>query len=182
MRPAGWSHANELWKYFACIAVSFSLTSTPSFVICISLPRHCEQFLKRNLCIDSALPLLAIPSSLCGHGISFSYSLQEMQNFTLPSDLPMTSRMMSKGIVCTTESDLKSMQLTFPELDGEESSERPTPSDKKNSPDQTKMPPLPPLIKHSRSRLSQIKKSKSCHLPSVPTVVASSSSLKWGKY
>ncbi|XP_060108073.1 uncharacterized protein LOC132581052 [Heteronotia binoei] len=105
----------------------------------------------------------------------------EMQNFTLPSDLPMTSRMLSKGIVCTTESDLKSLQLTFPELDGEESAEHPTPGDKKNSPEQTKMPPLPPLIKPSRSRLSQIKTVKSCHLPSVPTVVASSS-LKWGKY
>lgn len=107
----------------------------------------------------------------------------EMLNFTLPSDLPMTSRMKSKGIVCTTESDLKSLQLTFPELDeeGHFCAEGRKSSDRRKPLDQTKMPALPPLIKPSRSRLSENKKTSGCHLPSVPKVTASIS-LKWGKY
>ncbi|XP_053160078.1 uncharacterized protein LOC128348286 [Hemicordylus capensis] len=104
----------------------------------------------------------------------------EMQNLTLPSDLPMTPRMKSKGIVCTSESDLKSLQLIFPELD-EESTEEPRPTDRKKPLDQTKKPTLPPLVKYSRSRLSENKKTSGFRLPSVPTVPASIS-LKWGKY
>ncbi|XP_042305675.1 uncharacterized protein LOC121921527 [Sceloporus undulatus] len=104
----------------------------------------------------------------------------EIEVLTLPSNLPMTPRMMSKGIVCTTESDLKSMQLTFPELD-EENAEEPKPSDKKKPLDHTKKPILPQLIKPTRSRLSENKKTSGCRLPSVPTVRASAS-LKWGKY
>ncbi|KAH0629329.1 hypothetical protein JD844_011313, partial [Phrynosoma platyrhinos] len=104
----------------------------------------------------------------------------EIEALTLPSNLPMTPRMMSKGIVCTTESDLKSLQLTFPELE-EENAEEPKPSDKKKPLDHTKKPMLPPLIKPTRSQLSENKKTSGCHLPSVPTVKASAS-LKWGKY
>nr|XP_028569331.1 uncharacterized protein LOC114588334 [Podarcis muralis]XP_028569340.1 uncharacterized protein LOC114588334 [Podarcis muralis]XP_028569351.1 uncharacterized protein LOC114588334 [Podarcis muralis] len=104
----------------------------------------------------------------------------EMETFTLPSNLPMTARMVSKGIVCTSESDLKSMQLTFPELD-EVSAEEPKASDRKKPPDQTIKPKLPPLVKASRSRLSENKKTSGCRLPSVPAVIASAS-LKWGKF
>ncbi|KAF7238250.1 Cysteine--tRNA ligase [Varanus komodoensis] len=104
----------------------------------------------------------------------------EIETLTLPSNLPMTSRMMSKGIVCTTESDLKSMQLAFPEFE-EELAEEHMPNEKKKPLDQTKKPKLPPLIKPSRSRLSENKKTSGCRLPAVPTVIASTS-LKWGKY
>ncbi|XP_061477760.1 uncharacterized protein LOC133382108 [Rhineura floridana] len=104
----------------------------------------------------------------------------EIENLTFPSNLPMTARMMSKGIVCTTESDLKSMQLTFPELDGE-SVEESMASDRKKALDQAKKSKLPPLIKLSRSQLSENKKTSGCRLPSVPTIIASAS-LKWGKY
>ncbi|XP_072846886.2 uncharacterized protein LOC110077810 [Pogona vitticeps] len=104
----------------------------------------------------------------------------EMETFTLPSNLPMTSRMVSKGLVCTTESDLKSMQLTFPELE-EETVEEPQAKDRKKPLTRTRKPMLPPLIKPSRSRFSENKKTSGCCLPSVPTVPASAS-LKWGKY
>ncbi|XP_025029126.1 uncharacterized protein LOC112541916 [Python bivittatus] len=104
----------------------------------------------------------------------------EMEALTFPSNLPMTPRMMSKGIVCTTESELKTMQLTFPELD-EESAKKTYPSDRKKPFDQTKKSILPPLIKMSRSQLSENKKISGCHLPTVPTVPASVS-LKWGKF
>nr|XP_020646953.1 uncharacterized protein LOC110077810 [Pogona vitticeps] len=105
---------------------------------------------------------------------------QEMETLTLPSNLPMTSRMVSKGLVCTTESDLKSMQLTFPELE-EETVEEPQAKDRKKPLTRTRKPMLPPLIKPSRSRFSENKKTSGCCLPSVPTVPASAS-LKWGKY
>ncbi|KAJ7318019.1 hypothetical protein JRQ81_004181 [Phrynocephalus forsythii] len=104
----------------------------------------------------------------------------EMETFTLPSNLPMTPRMVSKGIVCATESDLKSMQLTFPELE-ENTGEEPQANNRKKPLPRTRKPMLPPLIKPSRSRLSENKKTSGCHLPSVPTVTASAS-LKWGKY
>lgn len=100
-----------------------------------------------------------------------------MQNLTLPTDLPMTPRMKSKGLVCASESDLKSLQLTFPELD-EESAEGLRSSDRKKPLDQSKMPALPPLISPSRSHLSVNKKTSCYHLPSFPKVAASVS-LRW---
>ncbi|XP_062827236.1 uncharacterized protein LOC100554699 [Anolis carolinensis] len=104
----------------------------------------------------------------------------EMETFTLPSNLPMTSRMVSRGLVCTTESDLKTMKLTFPEVE-EENAEETKPSDKKNALDQTKKSMLPPLLHPTRSRLSENKKTSGFRLPSVP-IVKASTSLKWGKY
>ncbi|ETE73117.1 hypothetical protein L345_01055, partial [Ophiophagus hannah] len=102
-----------------------------------------------------------------------------METLTFPSNLPMTPRMMNRGIVCTTESELKTMQLTFPELD-EESGKKPHPRDRKEPFGPAKKSTLPPIIKMSRSQLSENKKISGCHLPRVPTVPASIS-LKWGK-
>ncbi|KAK9407062.1 hypothetical protein NXF25_005836 [Crotalus adamanteus] len=103
-----------------------------------------------------------------------------METLTFPSNLPMTPRMMNRGIVCTNESELKTIQLTFPELD-EESAKKSYPGDRKKPFGPTKKSTLPPLVKMSRSRFSENKKISGCHLPRVPTVPASIS-LKWGKF
>ncbi|XP_067403406.1 cilia- and flagella-associated protein 337-like [Emydura macquarii macquarii] len=89
----------------------------------------------------------------------------EMQKLTLPQDLPMSPRMLSQGIVCTTESDLRSLPLTFPELDGEKI-EQPSLSERKKSSVHMKTPMLPPLVKPARASLSHSKKAKSCRFPS----------------
>ncbi|XP_039181441.1 uncharacterized protein LOC120300024 [Crotalus tigris] len=104
----------------------------------------------------------------------------EMETLTFPSNLPMTPRMMNRGIVCTNESELKTIQLTFPELD-EESAKKSYPGDRKKPFGPTKKSTLPLLVKMSRSRFSENKKISGCHLPRVPTVPASIS-LKWGKF
>uniref|UniRef100_A0A8C8RKJ3 Uncharacterized protein n=1 Tax=Pelusios castaneus TaxID=367368 RepID=A0A8C8RKJ3_9SAUR len=89
----------------------------------------------------------------------------EMQKLTLPQDLPMSPRMLSHGIVCTTESDLRSLPLTFPELDVEKT-EEPSLSERKKSSAHMKTPLLPPLVKHTRASLSHSKNVKSCRFPS----------------
>ncbi|CAM4648098.1 unnamed protein product [Lepidochelys olivacea] len=89
----------------------------------------------------------------------------EMQKLTLPQDLPMTPRMLRQGIVCSTESDLRSLPLTFPELDGEKT-EEPSLSERKKSSVHMKTPLLPPLVKPTRASLSHSKKAKSFQFPS----------------
>ncbi|XP_075760105.1 cilia- and flagella-associated protein 337-like isoform X2 [Pelodiscus sinensis] len=89
----------------------------------------------------------------------------EMQKLTLPQDLPMTPRMLSQGIICTTESDLRSLPLTFPELDGEKTEEASL-SERKKSSVHMKTPLLPPLVKPTRASLSHSKKAKSFQFPS----------------
>uniref|UniRef100_A0A8C3XVS5 Uncharacterized protein n=1 Tax=Chelydra serpentina TaxID=8475 RepID=A0A8C3XVS5_CHESE len=89
----------------------------------------------------------------------------EMQKLTLPQDLPMTPRMLRQGIVCSTESDLRSLPLTFPELDGEKT-EEPSLSERKKPSVHMKTPLLPPLVKPTRASLSHSKKAKSFQFPS----------------
>ncbi|XP_074870744.1 cilia- and flagella-associated protein 337-like [Carettochelys insculpta] len=89
----------------------------------------------------------------------------EMQKLTLPQDLPMTPRMLSQGIVCTTESDLRSLPRTLPELDGEKM-EEPSLSERNKSSVHIKAPLLPPLVKPTRASLSHSKKAKKFQFPS----------------
>uniref|UniRef100_A0A7M4G346 Uncharacterized protein n=1 Tax=Crocodylus porosus TaxID=8502 RepID=A0A7M4G346_CROPO len=88
----------------------------------------------------------------------------EMQRLTLPEDLPMTPRMLRQGIVCTSEMDLRSLQLTFPELDGEKTDE-PTLGEKKKSSVHAKTSFLPPLVKPQTPTLSSSTKAKSFQIP-----------------
>nr|XP_005283176.2 WD repeat-containing protein on Y chromosome-like isoform X1 [Chrysemys picta bellii] len=89
----------------------------------------------------------------------------EMQKLTLPQDLPMTPRMLRQGIVCSTEMDLRSLPLTFPDLDAEKT-EEPSLSERKKSSVHMKTPLLPPLVKPTRASLSHSKKAKSFQFPS----------------
>uniref|UniRef100_A0A8C0GUS2 Uncharacterized protein n=1 Tax=Chelonoidis abingdonii TaxID=106734 RepID=A0A8C0GUS2_CHEAB len=84
----------------------------------------------------------------------------EMQKLTLPQDLPMTPRMLRQGIFCSTETDLRSLPLTFPDLDTEKT-EEPSLSERKKSSLHMKTPLLPPLVKPTRASLSHSKKAKS---------------------
>ncbi|XP_019371875.1 PREDICTED: WD repeat-containing protein on Y chromosome-like isoform X1 [Gavialis gangeticus] len=88
----------------------------------------------------------------------------ELQRLTLPEDLPMTPRMLRQGIVCTSEMDLRSLQLTFPELDGEKTDE-PTLGEKKKSSVHAKTSFLPPLVKPQTPTLSSSTKAKSFPIP-----------------
>ncbi|XP_013799947.1 uncharacterized protein [Apteryx mantelli] len=91
---------------------------------------------------------------------------KEMQKLTLPQDSPMTSQIPNKETVCTTESDVRSLQLTFPRLDREQA-ETSSLKEKQQPAGQTKTPWLPPLVNPTKASLSSSRQAKRCQLPSL---------------
>ncbi|XP_013799946.1 uncharacterized protein [Apteryx mantelli] len=93
-------------------------------------------------------------------------AIMEMQKLTLPQDSPMTSQIPNKETVCTTESDVRSLQLTFPRLDREQA-ETSSLKEKQQPAGQTKTPWLPPLVNPTKASLSSSRQAKRCQLPSL---------------
>ncbi|XP_068770273.1 uncharacterized protein [Struthio camelus] len=93
-------------------------------------------------------------------------AITDVQKLTSPQDSPVTSQMLNKETVCATESDIRSLQLTFPRLN-REPAETSSLKEKQQPAGQTKTSWLPPLVNPAKASLSPSRQAKRCQLPSL---------------